>query len=203
MEASATATRSLESDKAQRIVEAMRESVAQRGVAGATFDHVARRAGVSRGLLHYYFGTKERLLTEVVRRDCDLRMGVLEAQLTQAASAQDVVELLRLTLEDMVRDAPDFFTVVFEFFTLSRRNDEVAAELADLLRRTAEHVAKVLRAKQEEGVLVLRAEPEAVAEILFALGDGIGMRMLVDPDRDWSETVRAGLLTVQALIADA
>ena len=47
-----------------RIVEAMRRSVAARGAAGATFDHVAREAGVSRGLLHYHFGTKERLLGE-------------------------------------------------------------------------------------------------------------------------------------------
>ena len=47
--------------------------VAARGIAGATFDHVAREAGVSRGLLHYYFGTKERLLVEVVRRECEVR----------------------------------------------------------------------------------------------------------------------------------
>jgi AcrR family transcriptional regulator len=65
--------RELAGDKATRIVEAMRVSVAARGIAGATFDHVAREAGVSRGLLHYYFGTKERLLVEVVRRECDLR----------------------------------------------------------------------------------------------------------------------------------
>ena len=45
-----------------------------RGAAGATFDHVAREAGVSRGLLHYHFGTKEKLLAEVVRRDADIRM---------------------------------------------------------------------------------------------------------------------------------
>ena len=37
----------------------------------STFDHVAREAGVSRGLLHYYFGSKERLLVEVVRHDCE------------------------------------------------------------------------------------------------------------------------------------
>ena len=37
-------------------------SVARRGTAGSTFDHVSREAGVSRGLLHYYFGTKEQLL---------------------------------------------------------------------------------------------------------------------------------------------
>ncbi len=48
------------------------------GTAGSTFDHVSREAGVSRGLLHYYFGTKEQLLVEAVRRDCELRLERLE-----------------------------------------------------------------------------------------------------------------------------
>ena len=56
------APKRLEGEKARRIIEAMRTSVGTRGAAGSTFDHVAREAGVSRGLLHYYFGTKEQLL---------------------------------------------------------------------------------------------------------------------------------------------
>src|SRR6476661_8830395 len=79
--------RSLSGEKAQRIVEAMRRSVARRGTAGATFDHVSREAGVSRGLLHYYFGTKEQLLVEAVRRDGDLRLERLEQQLATAKTA--------------------------------------------------------------------------------------------------------------------
>ena len=77
----------LAQDKAQRIVDAMRASVAKRGSAGSTFDHVAREAGVSRGLLHYYFGTKERLLAEVVRRDTALRMADLD---TEASTLEDI-----------------------------------------------------------------------------------------------------------------
>ena len=76
--------RSLSGEKAQRIVDAMRRSVARRGTAGSTFDHVSREAGVSRGLLHYYFGTKEQLLVEAVRRDCELRLERLEHQLVDA-----------------------------------------------------------------------------------------------------------------------
>lgn len=68
----AASPRSLEGEKAIRIVEAMRESVAEVGVAGSTFERVAAKAGVSRGLLHYYFGTKERLLVEVIRLLPDL-----------------------------------------------------------------------------------------------------------------------------------
>ncbi len=70
-----SSTSELPSDKAARIVEAMRACVASSGFAGATFDNVARQAGVSRGLLHYYFSTKERLLAEVVRRECQVRLG--------------------------------------------------------------------------------------------------------------------------------
>lgn len=196
----ATTEKTLPGEKAARIVDAMRASVAQRGVAGSTFDHVAREAGVSRGLLHYYFGTKEQLLVEVVRRDCDLRMNVLDGQLASAESAEDFLSLLVFALEELVREESDFFTVIFEVFTLSRRNEEIAAEFAELMRRTREHVAGVLAAKQAEGVLALSAEPEAIADLLFSLGDGIAMRMLAEPDRDWAPTIAAGVAAVRHLL---
>src|SRR5687767_1363958 len=103
MEAATTGSeRRLPGEKAQRIVEAMRASVAHRGVAGSTFDQVAREAGVSRGLLHYYFGTKERLLAEVVRHDSDVRMGLIDQQLAGAQTADDVLDCLVASLEDVV-----------------------------------------------------------------------------------------------------
>src|SRR5947207_13686566 len=153
MEAAAVSRRSssraLDGDKATRIVEAMRASVARSGVAGSTFDHVAREAGVSRGLLHYYFGTKERLLAEVVRRDTELRLRLLDERLAGAATADDFVALLAFSLQEMVTEAPEFVTLAFELFTLSRRNEEIATELAQMLRRTREHVAALLAAKQD------------------------------------------------------
>src|SRR5437764_12915591 len=116
--------RSLSSEKAQRIVEAMRVSVARRGTAGSTFEKISREAGVSRGLLHYYFGTKEQLLVQAVRRECELRLELLERQLSTAQTANDFIDLMAQNLEETVRDDPDFVTLVFELFTLSRRNED-------------------------------------------------------------------------------
>ena len=199
----AAATRhAIEGDKAQRIVEAMRRSVARRGTAGSTFDHVSREAGVSRGLLHYYFGTKEQLLVEAVRRDCDLRMELLEQQLAQAQTADDYIDLMAQNLQKTVHEDPDFVTLVFELFTLSRRNEDIAAEYGGLMRRMREQVAGMLAAAEREGILHLHAEPEAVAEILFSLGDGFALRMLAEPDRDFSATVHAGIAAVRALLTD-
>ena len=200
--ATPSGTRSLSSEKAQRIIEAMRRSVARRGTAGSTFDRVSREAGVSRGLLHYYFGTKEQLLVEAVRRDCELRMEQLERQLAGARTAEDFIDLMAQNLAQAVHQDPDFLTLVFELFTLSRRNADIAMEYADLMRRTREQVAAMLAAAQGEGILRLHAEPEAVAEILFSLGDGLALRMLSEPGRDFTATVRAGIACVRALLTD-
>jgi AcrR family transcriptional regulator len=200
MEAATQHQRAIDGEKAQRIVEAMRSSVARRGVAGSTFDHVAREARVSRGLLHYYFGTKERLLAEVVRRDCELRMVALDEQLADAHDADGVIDGLVESLKRFVSEEPEFITVVFELFTLSRRNDEIAVEFAELLRRTREHVADLLARKQSEGALRLRAEPGAVADVLFALADGLCMRMLTETDHDFSATIEAGVVAVRGLL---
>ena len=199
MEAAAERSQ-LSGEKAQRIVDAMRSSVALRGVAGSTFDHVARDAGVSRGLLHYYFGSKERLLAEVVKRDTELRMAALDEQLASASSAADFIAMLRRTLEAMLREDTEFLTLSFEVFTLSRRNADIAAEYTQLVRRTREQVAAVLAAKEAAGVLTLRGEPEAIAEIIFGIGDGLALRLLGEPDRDHRATVDAGTRAVAALI---
>jgi AcrR family transcriptional regulator len=199
---SGAATRSLSGEKAKRIVDAMRSSVAQRGTAGSTFDRVSREAGVSRGLLHYYFGTKEQLLVEAVRRDCELRLERLESQLSAARTPDDFIGLMAQSLQDTVQEDPDFVTLVFELFTLSRRNADIAVEYAGLMRRTREQVAGMLAVAQREGVLRLHAEPEAVAEILFSLGDGFALRMLSEPERDFTPTILAGITCARALLTD-
>jgi AcrR family transcriptional regulator len=180
----------------------MRRSVAQRGTAGSTFDHVSREAGVSRGLLHYYFGTKEQLLVEAVRRDCELRMELLERQLAGAQSADGYIALMAQNLQETVHDDPEFVTLVFELFTQSRRNKDIAAEYGRLMHGMREQVAAMLAAAQREGILHLHAAPEAVAEVLFALADGLALRMLAEPERDFSETVQAGIVAVRALMTD-
>jgi AcrR family transcriptional regulator len=196
----ATTTRELQSDKAQRIVDAMRSSVGARGAAGSTFDHVAREAGVSRGLLHYYFGTKERLLVEVCRRDCDIRMEVLDEAFASSQSAEELIEALVHQLEDLVREDPGFIALVFELFTSSRHNEEVAAGLGALNARVREHLAEQLEAKAAEGTIRLGADADAVAGVLFALADGLALRMLAEDDHDWRPAIEAGALAVRQLI---
>ena len=181
-----------------------RVSVAQRGVAGSTFDHVAREAGVSRGLLHYYFGTKERLLAEVVRRDCDLRMALLErAARRRARPPTTSSTLLVVSLEEIVRDDPDFVTLVFELFTLSRRNEEIAAEFAELLAPHARARRRAARRQAGRG----RPAPARRARggrrrPLLARPTASRCACSPSPTATSRETIRAGVVAVRALLDD-
>jgi AcrR family transcriptional regulator len=198
----ATKERELSGDKAQRIVDAMRDSVASRGAAGSTFEHVAREAGVSRGLLHYYFGTKERLLVEVVRRDTELRVARLDERLDEATSVDDVLGVLVDSLTTMIDHEPAYFLLLYELFSAGRRNPDIQREVGQLFERTRSHVAEVLDAKQGEGVLKLRFEAESIVSYLFALADGLALQALSDPQRDLSAAFATGAASARYLLVD-
>ena len=204
MEAATTeAPRRLEGDKAQRIIAAMRSSVGRRGAAGSTFDHVAREAGVSRGLLHYYFGSKERLLVEVVRHDCEVRNRNMDERLAQAGTIDEILDALVIGLNEFLEDDAGGQAVIYEMLSASRHSEEIRAELAELYRQWRERLAGWLRIKERDGVIRLQAEPEAVASILFSLADGFGIQVLSDPDWDQTAAFELGVGTARRLLGAA
>jgi len=195
-----SAPRELAGAKAARIVEAMRASVAERGIVSSTFDAVASQAGVSRGLLHYYFGTKERLLIEVVRRESDVRTERLEEAIEAAGDAEDVLDALVRSFEDWLGDGPAP-VMIYEMLTLAQRNEEIAAELANLGRHTRSHLGEALKRKQQSGVLALRVDPELAAMFLFALADGVTVRRLSEPELDISPLTEQAIVAARAVLS--
>lgn len=199
MEAAAK-QRELTGEKAQRIIEVMRRSVAERGTAGSTFEHVAREAGVSRGLLHYYFGTKERLLVEVVRRDSELRIDRLDDAVRPAKTVDDVLDALISSLEALIENDPGWFVLVFELFSAGRRNPEIQREIGDLYERSRSHAADILQRKHEEGAIELQQDARSVVSFLFAVADGFSIqRLSTDGERD-TGTITAGRAAARSLL---
>jgi AcrR family transcriptional regulator len=63
----------------QRIVQAARELVVERGYAGVSTSEIQNRAGVSRGGLYHHFASRQELMAAVI--------GAIEADLTQRLAA--------------------------------------------------------------------------------------------------------------------
>lgn len=178
-----TRERSLSGQKARLIVEAMRDSVSEVGIAGSTFERVAGKAGVSRGLLHYYFGTKERLLVEVIRRDTEIRIETLGAELEAANSVDELIAAFFSTFQRTLEER-GYVYMVSELFVAGRHSEELTRELGALYSRARREFAAILRAKERQGVIRLRFDVEAVLAYLFAAGDGASVQRLSDPTLD-------------------
>ena len=182
----ATEARRLSGEKAQRIVAAMRESVAEVGIAGSTFDRVAAKAGVSRGLLHYYFGTKERLLVDVIRHDTTIRVETLGAELRAATSVDEVIGAFVHTFLRTLETEVGYVFMVSELFVAGRDNEEILLELGKLYGTARAQFAEILREKEAGGVVRMRYPAEDILSYLFASGDGGSVQRLAQPGVDFS-----------------
>jgi AcrR family transcriptional regulator len=151
-------------------------------------------------LLHYYFGTKERLLVEVVRRECDVRKRRLQTAIEDAETADQVLDALVRSFQDFLGAGPTAALMHYEMLTQAQRNTEIAGEMAHLGRSTRAHLADILRAKHDAGALELRADPEAVALFLFALADGLTVRSLSEPGLDVSPAMDQAVAAARALL---
>jgi hypothetical protein len=127
-------------------------------------------------------------------------MESLATGLEGADSIDAIVEVLVRNLRDFVAQDPAVHALVHELFSVARRNEDVRDELAELYRKLRGQVADVLRAKQAAGVVSLRGEPDAVASLLFALGDGLELQLVSDPGWDSSETFAAGIRTARFML---
>ena len=57
-----------------------------------------------------------------------------------------------------------------------------------------------LAGARDAGVIRLAGEPEAVSEVPFSLADGLAMRMLAEPERDYSGALESAITAARALV---
>lgn len=191
----------IESPAGQRLVAAMRRSISRRGIAGSTFDRVAPEADVSRGSIAWYFGTKDRLLAEVMRADADERLGHLHAHLDRAESVDGLVSTCSRLLDEYLDSERGPHVVVQEMGSLAAQNGTIGEVQAELRRRWRRTLGKLLKAKADEGVIELSGDPAGTATLLTALAQGIAVEALADPDWDRTEAVRQAGVVARGLLA--
>lgn len=92
----------------EAILQAAVEVFAERGVDGATIADITRRAGVAQGLVSYYFGGKDQLISAVIDRWFETLVGIAEAEgtpderLAAVIDAAFMVTVVALPLQRVV-----------------------------------------------------------------------------------------------------
>lgn len=156
------------------------EALCDVGFAGTSIAEIARRAGVSKGVVTYHFASKDELLEQVVA-DLYARGGEAIEEATAAGST--ALEAVRGYLQAnlaFVASCPQHVRAVMEIAANLRRDDGVLAFAPAGSDPVREHLERLLRSGQDGGELAV-FDPAAVALIVRAAVDAAAAQLATDP----------------------
>lgn len=165
-----------------QIVRATIRCLAQDGYARLTMKKVAREAGVSQGILHYYFRDKREILAaalETVAADLNRRVAVAQARGARDPRAR-LASVVRACLEVAVQQREVW--VVFIEFWGEMPHDR---RLRDINAAVYARARAALGALVQEGVragLFRNVRPADAASVILALVDGVSLQLTFEPD---------------------
>ncbi len=175
--------------KAEKILTAVSRVLARNGYMGTTINAVAKEAGVSRGLLHYYFSSKDEMLARVIKTNMEISIAmivdVFDQHHTPQGYAKGIVSLLRVVMET----DPDFFHLFFEGFAVARQSPVVKDQLTSLYGQFRLALEKGLTLAMEQEEISPTLPPKGLAVIITGLVDGMGLQLLTEPELCQDQTI--------------
>jgi len=167
----------VEATRKMQLVTATIEEIGARGTLDVTVSQIAKRAGVSSALAFHYFGDKNRLFVSAMRHILRSYGAEVRRHLAKAKGPRQRLHALL---------AANFAPSNFERHVVSAW---LIFYMTALHSRDAAQLLKVYKQRLRSNLLFdlrqVSAKPEAVADGLGALIDGIYIRhALDDPDPD-------------------
>ena len=160
----------------QRLMAAATELVAERGWSAVSTRALAERAGVVPGVVHYHFPSVQALLREATVAAMRGLVDQLAAQVDQAATPEDVLDLILRGLERYTGVDP--MSVLFvETYLAATRDKALHDDVRGVLDTFRSGLARTLA---ERGV----ATPGETAAVLAAAIDGVMLHRALDPGFD-------------------
>lgn len=155
-----------------RILAAAGTLIARYGYTEATFEKIARQAGVSRGLLHYHFATKEQMFAEVIRRNQDRSVEKLQRIFERCDSARALANRLADTFAQLFDENPESFAIFVEGLGTARHSRVVAGEISRSYRQYRTALQEGLQALAGRGVIKPALPVRTVAMMYMSVLDG-------------------------------
>lgn len=188
-------------DARDKILAAAAECIVRDGLAQVRMASIARTAGVSSGLVHYHFDTKELLFGEVLKYSHAVSAELNELAMATAGDgpAERLSSFLDRCLPSDAQRA-DEWLLWQELALLCVRDPHLARVGTDLYEDLYVTVAEIVREGLDAGVFRTDLDPRFVAETAIALTDGLGERVLARDPNLGIEQARAGIATVIGIL---
>ncbi|WP_062049096.1 TetR/AcrR family transcriptional regulator [Bacillus sp. JCM 19034] len=168
-------------DKRQLLIDAAYKVFSRKGFNNASIKDVAREAGITPGLVHYYFKNKEELLISVQSN--------IQEQYHHKYDNQEELEInpldVLLEVKSRVNKEPDWYRWRYELFSLGLKGDPLKQEVKNILQSGRESLSHPLQKLNSD-----LGQTEALASILLSVFDGLALQKLIDDEFDLDQAYK-------------
>ncbi|MBB4981749.1 AcrR family transcriptional regulator [Streptomyces sp. SFB5A] len=153
----------------ERLIEATRELLWERGYVGTSPKAVQQAAGAGQGSMYHHFAGKQDLALAAIRRSAEELGAAAEAVLGGGGSAYARIEAYLLRERDVLRGCPvGRLTMDPEVVA----DPELRAPVEEVLGRVRGRLAEVVREGLDSGELSGGLDPEEIAATVLATVQG-------------------------------
>lgn len=182
-----------------RLIEGTIDCLRRYGLRGTTSRAIAAAAGANLGAITYHFGSKDELVSQsllhAIRGWVEPALAVLQRDMDPIERMLAAIEQLRATFDG----AREMLPVYLEALVASPRSDTLRRGVETLMGEVRGFLTAQTAELRDAGFLPEWVEPEAMASLLMATADGIGLHAVLEPDSVDPERVAAQ--AVQILLA--
>jgi len=160
----------MEPVRRQALISAVIDAIHDRGLGQVTMGEIARRAGVSAGLAHHYFGNKNQLLIATMRHLLSELGDEIQLRLVKAETPAERIRAIVEGNFSACQFRPAVISAWLAFY-VEAQTDPEARRLLRVYQRRLE--SNLLHALQD---LVSREQSAEIAEMAASLIDGVWIR---------------------------
>jgi AcrR family transcriptional regulator len=167
----------------QRLLEAAAAVFARRGFAAASVEEIAKEAGYSTGAIYWHFSGKEDLFLAMAAEFAVDRVRELTGVIgdEEVDGAERGLRAGDQWMERLAAD-PVRFRVAIEFRNYAQDQPDVREALATRVAAVRDATARQIASDAAAGRIALPISAEDLAAVIRALGLGLAIEKLTDPD---------------------
>ena len=165
-------------DRRTQILDAALVCFAKRGFHQASMHDISAEAGISVGLIYRYFENKEAVISAMADRH-KKEIGEVLERARQAPTLLESLEILFTA--HCCEDAPQVVSAfVVDLYAEASRNPRVAELVRDVCETTRSGVTDLIARSPEVQNAPRDLTPRQIAELIFAVNDGMLMREVLN-----------------------
>ena len=168
----------------QRMVSAAVELITELGISGTTLRAVGERAGYSRGLVTYQYGSKVGLMRAVTKTLAATWLERLQIAMGQLSAVDGLCAAIDAHYHFIHEMPSQFRALSILAFASIDPGSGIQSRVSEVQAKQRQAVSNWVRAGKAAGVVRPDIQPDRFAEHFLATISGIGLQWMVNPDVD-------------------